>query len=108
MFSERPSFFVVTIARSAKTSQKLNINRLDLRVRFFLTVISPAIFFFRFTFYYFGAIIHSLSFLDAVVHCGWFEWKGEASRCCESTDGENGPRISTIYQRLNSAGILLV
>ena len=27
---------------------------------------------FPFTFYYFGAIIHSLSFLDAVARCGWF------------------------------------
>ena len=54
----------VTMARPAKTSQKLNIYRPDLRV------ISPTMFFFRFTFYYFGAIIHSFSFLDAVVHCG--------------------------------------
>ena len=50
-------------------------------------------FFFRFTFQYFGAIIHSLSFLDAVVRCGWLDWEDEASRCCEFTDRENGPRI---------------
>ena len=36
----------------------------------FSTVISATMFFFRFTFYYLGAIIHSFSFLDAVVCFG--------------------------------------
>ena len=28
-----------------------------------------------------------------------FIWEDEASRCCEFTDGENGPRIFPIHQR---------
>ena len=53
--------------------------------------------FFRFNFHYFSAIIHSISFLDAVV--ADFIWEDKASRCCEFTDGENGPRFFPIYQR---------
>ena len=47
--------------------------------------------FFSFTFQYFVAIIHSLSFLDAVV--ADFIWEDEASICCDFTDGENYPRF---------------
>ena len=52
---------------------------------------------FRFTFYYFGAKLHSLfwTFLFAVAN---FIWDNEASRCCEFNDGENG-RFFPIYQR---------
>ena len=65
-----------TTVRPTKTSQKLNIYRLDFQIEFFGRYKSNNVF--RFSFYYFGAIIHSLSFLDAVVRCGWFHlgrWK---------------------------------
>ena len=48
---------------------------------------------FRFTFYYFGAIIHSLFAVADFIR------EDEASRCCKFADGQNGPRVFPIYQR---------
>ena len=61
----------VTMVRPTKTSQKLNIYRLYLLDQVFDSYKSNNVFF-RFTFFYFGAISQSLSFLDSVVRCGWF------------------------------------
>ena len=87
----------VTMARPTKSSQKLDIYRLNSLYRIFRQLYVRQCFFFALLFVFFGAIIHSLSFLDAVV--AYFIWEDEASRCCEVTDGKNGPRFFPMYQR---------
>ena len=90
-FSENPSFFVllfvnngalnlrlkvlalpasVTMGRPTKLHKCWTFTHWIFQIEFFDCYKSNNVF--RFTFHYFGAIIHSLSFLDGVVRCGWF------------------------------------